>query len=275
MARAQAEGVVVGEAAQCSPHVGVIVQRLAHAHEHDVGHLRGALDGGIGRQRRVGQIAGEVEHLRHDLAGGEVARQPALRRGAEGAAHGTAGLAGDAERTPLIVEHEHGFDALAVVQLEETLDRVAVGRDDFGRQGQRRHGRHLGQPGAQGLGQVAHRLEVTGVALVDPLPELAGAKLRLAQLGQKTGKLLLVHVEQRALRLALVREGDEGLDRHLRPSGCVLSSTSSFCMTSSNALAGSLLANSASRARQSRLFTWSASTTPLTGNPAGTVTSNG
>lgn len=54
-----------------------------------------------------------------------------------------------------------------------------------------------------------------------------------------------------------------------------LSSGSILLITSSMTAAGNSPMNSARRRRQSRLFSWSASTTPVTGRPAGTETSKG
>ena len=64
----------------------VVVQRLAHAHEHDV-------------ERRVEQSGGfrQHAHLAGDFAGGQVPHEPHLAREAEGAAHGAAHLRRHAE----------------------------------------------------------------------------------------------------------------------------------------------------------------------------------
>jgi hypothetical protein len=142
------------------------------------------------------KIMGEVEHLGDDLARSQVARQPAQGGGAEGAAHGAACLAGDAERAPLVVEHEHRFDGLAVGQGKEHLERVAVLGNHLCGQAQRRDGGDLGQLCAQFLGQVAHRRKVEHMAMVDPFPHLAGAVLGLAKLRQELFQFGAVELQQ-------------------------------------------------------------------------------
>src|SRR5687768_11487052 len=57
--------------------------------------------------------------------------------------------------------------------------------------------------------------------------------------------------------------------------GQTSSSAESFPITSAIASLGRRAASSARRTRQSRLLTWSASTTPATGKPAGRGTSKG
>jgi hypothetical protein len=100
------------------PHVAVVVgERLAHAHEHDVGHP--PIDA---RARR------RAHHLLDDLADGEVPLEAGLAGGAEAARHGAAGLAADAHRRAVAVVHEHRLDAAAVVELPQELHRVAARR---------------------------------------------------------------------------------------------------------------------------------------------------
>jgi len=65
--------------------------------------------------------AGEPDDLVDDLRGGQVAGEPALAGGAERARHPTAGLAGDTDRDPVRVPHEHALDQRAVVQPPEVL----------------------------------------------------------------------------------------------------------------------------------------------------------
>ena len=72
-------------------HPVEVEQRLAHAHEHDVGQPL------AGR----GQPARRVADLVDDLGDLEVAPEPELAGRAERAADGAAGLARDAQRVPL------------------------------------------------------------------------------------------------------------------------------------------------------------------------------
>ena len=90
MARGQPEAVGVVEQAAGAQRLVVVVERLAHAHEDDVGHAASAV---------VAQHAGEVQDLVDDLLGASGPRRsPSLPGGAERAAHGAADLRGDADR---------------------------------------------------------------------------------------------------------------------------------------------------------------------------------
>ena len=103
------------------PHHGVVVvQRLPHSHEHDVAEALGL----PGREEN----ARRADHLRDDLAGGQLAAEPHLAGGAEDAAHRAARLAADARGRPAREAHEHGLDPRAVGELQEELAREAVAR---------------------------------------------------------------------------------------------------------------------------------------------------
>jgi hypothetical protein len=73
----------------------------------------------------------------------------------------------------------------------------------------------LGQQAAIGLGQIGHRLEIGNPALVDPLPQLAGAHprltLRRARLYQGGAQALAGQAQQiyARPRLGLARQGGE------------------------------------------------------------------
>ena len=67
-----------------------------------------------------------MAHLLDDLRGGQVAGQPHLTGGAEGAGHAAAGLGGDAQGGALLVAHEDALDADAVVQLPQMLDGASA-----------------------------------------------------------------------------------------------------------------------------------------------------
>jgi hypothetical protein len=75
-----------------------VEQRLAHAHEHDVGQAPAA----IGASRRAA-----VADLVDDLGRGQVAAEAELAGRAERAAHGAAALAGDAHGVALAVRAVH------------------------------------------------------------------------------------------------------------------------------------------------------------------------
>ena len=125
------------EDAQRVQRVLVVVQRLAHAHEDEVGDVVDAR--AVGRLPRfAAQFAGEVQHLGDDLAGGEVAVEAHLPRRAEGAAIGAARLGRDADRRAGAalaaggIEHQHRLDQATVGQLQQNLARAPVFRGEFG-----------------------------------------------------------------------------------------------------------------------------------------------
>jgi hypothetical protein len=68
-----------------------------------------------------------VEGLGDDLGGGEVAGVTHLAGGAEDAAHGAADLGADAGGGAAAVAHEHGLDAVGVVQAKQVFAGEAVG----------------------------------------------------------------------------------------------------------------------------------------------------
>ena len=136
------------------------------------------------------------QHLRHDLAGGQIARQPGLARGAEDAAHRAAGLRADADRAALVVQHQHGLDGEAIGQPEQPLDRLAVARPLLVDQLQRIDPRLGGQALPQLFGQIGHPGRVSGQLLVEPRPDLVGAIARLSPGGQQLGQLILGEFEK-------------------------------------------------------------------------------
>ncbi len=141
------------------PRAVVVGQRLAHAHEDDVGEAT-----------RPGRPRGR-HHLLDDLAGGELAHEARLAGGAELARHGAAGLGRDAGRHPVGVGHQHGLHPGPVAQGEEPLDGVAAVGHLSRPLRERRHQRLL-QPAAQARREVGHLRRPTGPA-VEPVPDLA------------------------------------------------------------------------------------------------------
>ena len=108
-----------GDVLQKADGVGVIVQRFAAAHQHDVG------DGALFRRAAAAGVDGE--DLAQNFAGGEVAHQPVQPRSAEGAVHAAAHLGRHALRSAIFIAHQHPFDDVAVRQGEEVFFG-AVGR---------------------------------------------------------------------------------------------------------------------------------------------------
>ena len=116
-------------------HVVQVVGRLAHAHEHHLGH----------RPALAGQ-----HHLGHDLGAAQLADQPALSGHAKAAAHGAAQLAAHAQAT---ARQQYGFHRLPIGQLHQQALAV-FGRVGAGHAGQGVEiGHDLRQLGAHGLGQ--------------------------------------------------------------------------------------------------------------------------
>ena len=115
-AGAQPQPVRVHQQPDRAQRLVVVGQRLAHAHEHDVGH----------RSRR----AAEAQHLLDDLARLEIAGEAELAGDAEDAAHRAAGLRRDADRLAARPSsgrvHLDGFDLLAIVQAQQQLGGQAV-----------------------------------------------------------------------------------------------------------------------------------------------------
>ncbi len=136
-----------------------IVERLAHAHQHDIGDL--AL-----RRRKparvVGGSAGPIadpvarQHdLTDDLGRGQIAHQP-LRAGmAERAGQRAADLARNAQRAAVLFGDIDGLDFLAVVETQQPFAR-AVDRDLLGHDLGPRQVEVLGELAAQLLGDVGH-----------------------------------------------------------------------------------------------------------------------
>ncbi len=171
------DALVVGQDVDGLGDVVQIVQRLAHAHEHDVREL--AL---LARRGPLGEVVAGHLDLGHDLGRRQVAHQGLGPGVAEGAVQGAAHLAGDAERA-LSARHgdvgnEHRLHLDARGEADQPLARPVLGDlalHDLGAG----DGEALGEGGAGFLGDVAHRFEGGGAGLVDPAPQLARAHLRL------------------------------------------------------------------------------------------------
>ena len=84
---------MVHEDFQGRGHIVVIVEGLAHAHDHDIGEPPFF----AGRGPLIEGVTGDHE-LGHHLAGGEVAHQGLGAGTAEGAFQGAAHLGGEAQR---------------------------------------------------------------------------------------------------------------------------------------------------------------------------------
>src|SRR6478736_2624821 len=100
---------------------------------------------------------------------------------AEAAIQCATDLARHAQRSAVRIGDEHHLEVVAVMRLEQPLARAVRGdlRLDYFRAGDHEA---LGEPGPLRLCDVAHRREVADSAIVDPVPNLLGAKLRLLRL---------------------------------------------------------------------------------------------
>ena len=78
-----------------------VIQRLADAHEHDIGNRKSGIDL-------------TEQHLIEKLRGSEPSHKAAQRRRAEFAAHQAADLRRDADRISVVILHDDGLDAVAI-----------------------------------------------------------------------------------------------------------------------------------------------------------------
>ena len=167
----------------------VVVERLAHAHEHEVAQAGGRgfvtyyvtpVSGsfrasvtyyvtlcGVGGA----EGAGDVDGLGDDFAGREVARVAHLAGGAKHAAHRAADLAADAGRDAAGVAHEDGLDAFGVGEGEEVFVGEAVARGGLEGGGQDAEVGVGGEPRAEFRRQLGHGVERRGEPDVEIVPE--------------------------------------------------------------------------------------------------------
>ena len=114
--RRNGQAVLVGEDPQRLHRRVVVVQRFAHAHQHDVEALA-----------EHPELAQQHADLADDFAGRQVADDAHLAGQAEGALHRAADLGREAEGLRRRVGDEDRLDLLAVGEAEQELGR-AVGR---------------------------------------------------------------------------------------------------------------------------------------------------
>ena len=143
-----------------------IVQRLSNPHQHNVGH------------RLPGIQLGE-DHLIQNLGGRQI---PDLSRNggrAEGTAHPTAHLGGDAHGVAVAVPHENGFHTVAVRQLPQVFDGPVQPGDLL--PGRLRHGKGIcpRQLLPEALGDISH-LVIGFYPLMQPGKHLLAPKGRFS-----------------------------------------------------------------------------------------------
>src|SRR6185369_8963326 len=170
---------------------GVVLQRLAHPHHHDVGDRAFA----FAEREAAAQLELGVPELGDDLGGRQVAAEALVAGRAEAAVDGAARLRRDAERATTGLGDEDGLDGIAAADVEQPLDRAVLGdllaRDrkpsDFGA------GDELL---AKRFREIGHRREVARAALVDPAKQLRRAKRLLALLLAPVAECVAVELEE-------------------------------------------------------------------------------
>ena len=154
------------------------------------------------------RVAGQHD-LAQDLGRREIAHQALGPGMAEAAGQRAADLGGDAERAAILLRDMDRLGLLAVGESQQpfarAVDRLPVDhgagpRDDIA----------LGQIGAEALGQRGHQGEIGGAAMIDPMPELAGAEGRFADPGELGLELRPVEPDQ--LDSAIGGRGRRGED---------------------------------------------------------------
>ena len=153
----------------------VVVQRLSHAHQHDV-------EWGVGQLRVVREHA----NLPDDLPARQIPDEAHPARQAERARHRAPDLSRDAEGLRWRVRNVDRLDPPIIGQTQQVLGRAVRRRVDFF---ERRGGdrERCCQPGPKGFGQVRHLGEIGHAPRVNPrkdLPAVEGWK------GQRLERLL-------------------------------------------------------------------------------------
>ncbi len=183
----------IEEEAERGGHIFKIKERLALAHEDDVG---------VGL-KRLFVFFERDEDLRDDFAGSEIADEAELRSEAELAIDGAAGLRGNADGLAAVAGHEDGFNAGgarsgAVVtgwEREEVADGAVDGVVALADDGERDFG-FVGEAFAEGGGERGHFGEFQDALDVEGLVELGAAVGGLAERDGEVGELLFGFAEE-------------------------------------------------------------------------------
>ena len=175
---AQAIGTV--ENAHGSEHLVVVVERFAQPHEDDVGNPLALRS----------QILLYSSDLLHDFPGGEMAFETHDSRSTKVAAHGAADLRRDANGHTagshfVGVAHLDTFHFAPLREIEEVLLGVLAFALGHSSQLESRHDSTLCQFGAQLLREIGHLFEIVDPSIVDPLQDLLGSILWLADLEEE------------------------------------------------------------------------------------------
>ena len=164
---ANAAAVRVVELAQGAQRGVVVHERLALAHKDDAGHA------GV-------EVIAHVHDLLVDLCGREGARKASGTGGAEGAAHGAAGLGAGTHGKAVLGGHADALDGDTIGVAQQVL-AAAVRRDLAGNLLHASYADLGGKRLAQRLGQVGHLVQRTDILVPDPVLDLLGAEAGLPQ----------------------------------------------------------------------------------------------
>ena len=206
LAARNGDAVAVGQNTGGAGDVVVVVERLAHAHQDDVGDL--PVEPGRGP---VAQRIPRQHQLPDDLAGVQVAH-PGLGAGvAEAAVERAADLGGEAQRAPVLLRNEHHLRFAGVREAQQPFAR-AVGRDLRLSRDRPIQRVAFGQLHPCSLRDAGHLLERPGAAVIDPVPELPGPERRLAEGAHRLAEAGHVGADEgRAARSVSGREWRRGI----------------------------------------------------------------
>ena len=192
LASGEAKAQIRGQQANRLQHIGIIQQRLAHAHEDDIGDHAPPVC-------KIAQRPVREPDLADDLGRAEVPVEALLRGGTKAAVQRTAGLRGDTERAAALFRDEHRLDGVVGIDPEQPFAGPVPGAllvDDGGRP-------DLGpgpQLGAQGPGQIGHAGKVSQPMMINPFQRLVRVKRLVAvpgEPGPQTGRVIIQQIEPR------------------------------------------------------------------------------
>jgi len=175
--RRQIEAGLIVEKTAGAQRLVVVVERLAHAHEDDVGHA--ALV--------VSEQSREMEHLVDHLLSREIAAQTETTGGAESAPDGAADLGRHAHGGAFRIGHEHGLDGVTVGGREQGLAGGAARRGARLDILERERAKALRQRPPQRRRKAGHAVEIDGEAPREGLVDLTRPVRRLSQLRHHGG----------------------------------------------------------------------------------------
>ncbi len=190
----QADPLAVHDDLHRLGNVGVVVQRLAHAHQHD-GRQQPRRLAFRRRPLTVGIPGGH--ELADDLRRAEVAHQRLGTGMAKPAGQGAADLRRNTDRAAILdrIGDIDGLGFLPVAEAEQPLAGL-VDRGLHHRRVWPADHEPLRQPGLQRLGDGGHAAKISHALVVDPVPQLLDAERRLADRRHLGAQFRPVHADQ-------------------------------------------------------------------------------